>query len=459
MSALMTSTEIDFEGMKPQSSYSALTLHRKCPQAWLYRYGMRLEEDRETASPYLVIGRWWSVLSAAESLERGRAAESLRFIPRDMRDKAEGYDFDPLSVTVSDVLKAAEERWKRIGADDREEFIATLGEPLPDRLRGMYANWDAANPQRFDRERPLGVEVFWKRELPRPEGDLAWNLLADPEAVPKMSLIGFIDELYYDRERDMVVIQDGKANKDVNNVNTSLDDLMDSQLMLYVWGIAPKLKREGIEAPRAISYDRVKSVAPKEPQLTASGGLSKAVTLYDAATYRRWAMEDTRPSPETVQEIIDAAEADETPYTPEQIELMQNLEPGRFWGKPGDFMKSGPRKGQPKFGIYQIDAKVLENLETPSEQAKWARRTVDPVNRRMIEAHLRAAVDTAQDIFMTQKRAEATGQAPRNLDRRGCQFCDFADLCRAQIVGGPGGDYDLESFGLRKKPSKRTETT
>lgn len=446
---------IDFSGDKPQSSYSALMLHRKCPQAWLYRYGMRLEPLADTPTPYLTLGRWWSVLRAVEVLQRGRAAESLRFVPRDLRDETEGYDLDPANAQTRDVLAASEVRWRSMGAEEREGFEGALGASLPDRLHHMLGVWDTANRDRFDRERPLGAEVFWKRELPRPEGDAAWGLLADPDAVPRMHLIGYIDELYLDRARNMVVIRDHKAPKDLGNVTSALDDLMDSQLMLYAWGIEPKLIREGLPLARAVEFDRTKSIAPKEPVLTATGTLSKSVTAYDLETYRRWASEDTRPSTEEVLALAAAAEESGKPLTDEQVQMILDLEPGRVWGKLGEFYASGSKKGQPKFGIYAPDPKVIEHLATEGEREKWTKRSLSPVNRRIVQAHMRSAIDTALDIYQTQQRAQVTGAAARNLDRRGCAWCDFADICQAQMIGGPRGEYDLEAYGLRQKPARR----
>lgn len=444
-----------------QASYSSIGLHRKCPQAWYYRYGMRLERDSET-SPYLTIGRWWSVLRAVEVLERGRAAGSLAYVPRDIRDKDEGIDLDPLTATVSDVLKAAAERWNlRTQEPERELFLEKLGATLPQRLESMYSIWHQENPDRFVNEIPLGAEVFFKRELPRPDGDLAWSLVGNPEAVPKMNLIGYIDELYIDKRRNMVVVRDHKAPSDLGNATSAMDDLMDSQLQVYAWGITPKLKRDGYSVPRAVAYDRTRSVASPLPQLTAAGALSKAVTAYDLNTYLQWAQEDTRPSANAIQAIVDEALNDGKPLSEEQVDLMESMEPGRLWGKLGEFFVSGAKKGQPKFGTYQIDPKEVDRLSGPSEKHRWHTRSVAPVNSRMVLSHLRAAVDTAMDIYQTQLRAAATGEAARNLDRRGCQQCDFNTICRAQLFGGPEGEYDFESLGLRQKPerSRRKPTT
>lgn len=430
-----------------QSSYSALTLHRKCPQAWSYRHLMGLEKDIDAPRPYLTVGIWWSLVRAAESLTRGRAAESLVFLPEHMRDRREGYDFDIDTVTVPEVLRAAQTRWKGMNGDEQDAFTDALGERLPERLERMFSIWDKAHGDRFDRERPLGVEVFWKRTLPRPSKDEAW---LNVEGIPPMNLIGFIDELYVDRLRNMTVVRDHKAQKDISSGNSALDDLMDSQLQLYAWGIEPQLKAKDLPPARAVAYDRTKSVAPREPQLTASGGLSKSVTAYDLDTYRRWAQEDTRPTEEELEEIIA-----EKQLTNDQVAEIAKLPAGRVWGKIGEFYATGAKKGQPKFGIYEMDPKVIENLASHMERAKWTSRTLTPVNRNMLQTHLRAAVDTAYDIFQTQKRVEETGAAARNLDRRGCSFCDFAPLCQAQIVGGPRGEYDIESYGLRIREGAR----
>lgn len=434
-----------------QASYSSITLHRKCPQAWYYRYGLKLEPDTPDLSPFLTIGRWWSAFRAAERLERGRNAETLLQLPRDMKDLDEGYEFDPKTVTISDVLKAAEKRWTSMSIGGREAFEEKLDGPLHERLRHMHQLWELENKDRFDREQVLAVEMFWKRELPRPEGDRAWSLLSDTAVanVPRMHLIGYIDGVYYDRLRKMVVVQDDKAQSDLANVNSAFDDIMDSQLQLYAWGAAPALKRLGVEAPRAVSYDRVRSVAPKTPVMTAAGGLSKAVTMYDEATYREWALESTRPSNPELEALADELGLDDF-----QREALLELPVGRVWGQLGEFFKSGAKKGQAKFGVYSIDEKVLANLSTPVERGRWVKKTFKPLNTAIITTHLRSAVDTAQDIYMTQVRAEHTGEGTRNLDRRGCQMCDFQDICRAQIIGGPRGEYDLPSLGLRVKKSR-----
>lgn len=433
----------DLDERASQTSYSALVKHRECPQAWLYRYGYRLEEDREGTSAYALLGSWWSVLRAAEAISRSRERwnQPVPLMPETLEaDRGGSWTFDTETLTTEDVLSAAERAWNGFSAETREEFSGALGEPLNDRLRAMFRKWDAANAERFDREKPIGVEVYVERELPGTAVD----------GQPPIKVIGYIDEIYLDVGRAMIVIRDNKTLKSLSNSTSALDDLMDSQLQLYTWIATPTLQAAGFDPARAVGYDRVRSTAPKTPQLTLAGGLSKAVTDYDLETYRRWAVEDT--SAEAIQAFIGTEEYEK--LTPEQQAEVEGLEPGRLYGKIGEFGKTGPKAGQPKFGIYEIDEKTIEALDTPSEQAKWHSRTLRPVQRGVVTTHLQAAIDSAKDIRASVARAKTKGAAPRNLTRRGCQWCPFAGICRAQMVGGASGEYDLESLGLRIRPER-----
>lgn len=429
----------DLDERAGRASYSSLTLHRTCPQAWLYRYGYRLEQDREGSSVYAALGSWWSVLRAAESLERGREAGTLiaDFVPKKL--EVEKLEFLTEGVTVQRVLSALDSAWDRQSSEHQDEFIEAFGEPMPNRIRSMYALWSKSNADRADREAPLGVEIYIEREFPQTAVD----------GKPPIKVVGFIDELYHDRDRGMVVIRDHKTSKSLSNASGAYDDMMDSQLQLYAWIAGPMLKEKGLSPARAVAYDRTRTVAPKTPALTQTGGtLSKSTTDYDLATYWAWAATDT---------ATPAIEAwlEENPDTPEAVaEAMREMPGGPIWGKVGEFFQSGAKAGQGKFGVYEIEDKVIEALSTPEEQAKWHSRTLKPIQKNVVAAHLRSAVDSAQDIRRTQSRAERSGEAPRNLTRRGCQFCDFADLCRAQMIGGTEGEYDLPAMGLRVREKK-----
>src|SRR3546814_17944174 len=91
----------------------------------------------------------------------------------------------------------------------------------------------------------------------------------------------------------------------------------------------------------------------------------------------------------------------------------------------------GLKKDGSGAGFYERDPKVIEKLSTPSERDKWNRRTLDPVNPRMIRGHLQEAVATAEGQAEAKRRfADPTrGTIARNLSRNGSQGCDFVLLC------------------------------
>lgn len=430
------------------ASYSALTLHRKCAQAWYYKYGLKLQQEERGSAPPREFGSWWSALRAAEALERGRKLGSLLAPPTTLATLEDGPEFDMETVTVSDVFDAAAKWWKARSGEQIELWEEELGAVLPQRLSDLYESWSDRWSEERKNERPLGAEVRWKRSLPRPASDAAWN--GDLSKMPEVVLIGAVDEVYFDSEREIVVVRDHKTSKQLGTIAPH-EAMMDSQLQLYAWGLTPQLREWGADAPRMVAYDRSRSTAPKSPQLTATGSLSKAVTDYDLSTYLGWSQTDTRPSSEETDEMIRAAHAAGKPYTDEQVSLMSALAEGQLWGKFGEFFATGAKKGKPKFGIYQPDDSIIEALQRPDWLTKWHQRTRTPLNLNIVRSHLRAAVDTATDMWRTSRRAELTGEAARSVTTQGCKFCDFATLCRAQMMGGPEGEYELAEYGLQAK--------
>jgi len=426
-----------------RAHYSALSAHRECPSRWHYRYVLRIKQPDFGPKPELHFGSWWGALTAAEALERGRAYGSLKSDPTNsfIQGPDDSPKFDQRVVTTEDILEAADRWWAQRDPETVEEWVARLGEPLPTRLRNLYTRWMDEYAAERANERPLGLEVFWKRALPRPKDDSVWNGPEGGEPLGGVELIGYIDEVFYDVERNIVVVRDRKSHK-VLKASSALGDMMDSQLQLYAWGASPLISSWGHGAPRAVSYDRARSVAPKKPEVTKTGGtLSKSVTDYDVATYLEFVRTDTRPLAD-IQALLD----DETlPGT--RREALEALPPGPFWGELDTFVASGPRKGKPKFGVYELEQSVVEKLSTPAAKSIWFQRTRVPLNRNVVIAHLRAAIDTATDAWRTTRRFEATNDAARNLGRA-CDFCDYAALCRARMMGGADGEYDLLEFGL-----------
>lgn len=378
-------------------SFSQITLHRKCPQAWFYRYNLRLE--RMTLGPTVArdFGTLWHVIMAADSIERGRATETLKYSPPFVTvgplAVLEGDD-----ITVDNVFDAIDFTWRGLSTDDKEVWLEFLGIDFPTRLRDLYLAWRDRWAEERENEEVIAVEVPWTRTMPNGK-----------------VLMGVIDEVFRNIKRNMTVVRDHKSKKQLAAA-TTIEDMMDSQLQFYGWGITELLIEWGVPPVRATAYDRVRSKAPRMPALTLTGGLSKSITDYDLDTYLTWA---AGPDGEGVP-----------------------------WGEEGVYYVSGAKKGEPKFGLYQAEDSVIEKLSSPAARTAWFQRTLTPLNRMLIQTHLGAAVDTSDDIERSQARVDEKGEAARNLTPQGCKFCDFADLCRAQMYGGPRGEYDFAEYGL-----------
>jgi len=228
--------------------------------------------------------------------------------------------------------------------------------------------------------------------------------------------------VYLDRKRGLVVVRDTKTGHDLAS-QTAADDMMDSQLQLYAWGITPLVKDWDVGRVGAVGYDRVRSVAPRPPMLTKSGRLAvrggePSIGQCDLRTYLDWAKGE------------DGA------------------------GVPFPGMKADGSAA----GFYQAEDSVIEKLSSPAAASIWFQRTLTPLNVNLVRTHLRSAVDSALDLAASRARVERTGEAARNLTKS-CRWCDFAALCRAEMIGGPARDgdsaaYDLADFKLRRRPPR-----
>lgn len=389
-----------------KAHYSNMVLHRKCPQAWVYRYVRNLEPLQREVAPALDFGNWWHAVRAADSLERGREHQSLREVPSWIKTVDSGPKFAGKSVTVEEVMQAAEVWWKRQPEEVTEEWLTFLGQDLPGRLRGAYRRWNLEWADDLAEEQPLAVEMYWERNIKTAAGN-------------SLRLYGFIDEVFYDARRNLIVVRDNKTSGSLGQLS-SLDDMMDSQLQLYAWGAAPQIEKWGLGKVRAVGYDRVRSKAPKTPELTlTTGTLKKSITDYDWLTYEEWATGENGK--------------------------------GVMWGEEGAVYASGKRKGEPKWGVYLPDEKVLKDLKSSAKRSIWFQRTMTPINLNLVRVHLQSALDTVDDQERTMARFKDSGSASRNLASSNCKWCDFASLCRAEMFGGAGGAFDLAEHNLRER--------
>lgn len=391
-----------------KAHYSNMVLHRKCPQAWVYRYVRNLEPLEREVAPALDFGNWWHALRAADLLERGRELQSLRSAPNKIRTTDNGPEFDGASVTVDEVFEACERWWHRLRAEVREEIVSFLGQELPERLGGAYRRWTIEWAIERTNEHPLAVEMYWQRNIKTPAGN-------------SVRLYGFIDEVVYNSHRNLVVVRDAKTSGSLGQVS-SLDDMMDSQLQLYAWGAAPEIEKWGLGKVRAVGYDRVRSKAPKTPELTLTGSLKRSITDYDWLTYEEWA---SGPNGK-----------------------------GVTWGEEGAVYASGKKKGEPKWGVYLPEEKILTDLKSSAKRSVWFQRTMTPININLVRVHLQSVLDTVDAQERTMERFAETGDAPRNLATANCRWCDFASLCRAEMFGGSSGVFDLAEHNLKERKYK-----
>ena len=380
-------------------SYSGLVEHRTCPQKWAFHRLDSLEQltSEEDIPVERDFGSWWHALRAADSIMRGKALGTLKYVPEALSLPTGPRPVEQVN-TPSKVIIALHEWWTHQTLAVQAVWAERLGENPVARLDKMDTLWHHVHKLDLEFEEPVAVELRWEREL-----------YVDTSTNTRYVLVGVTDEIYRDRKRNILVARDHKSHKKLGRI-TKADELLDSQLQLYVWGLAPTVETWGVGTLQATAYDRVRMSAPSTPTLTKAGTLSKSVTDYDAITYREWA------------------------------------ESGQTY--------AGRKKDGSDGGTYALEDAVLVRLDTPAVWSGWAHRTLTPVSVHAMRAHLMAAAMSAADMSRTRAKYASDGYAPR-LFANHCTWCDFSGLCQAQLTGGPRGDYDLAFLRLQKRAAKK----
>lgn len=403
-----------------EMSFSSMSLHRKCPQAWAYRYIRRLESNKTDDRIPMIFGNWWHALRAADAIVRGREAGSLMSCPESLR-LTDGYPElsvpDPITREAFRrlVISNARDYWNHLSPELHELWRDTIGTDLVSRLLHADKLWRETWADELETQLPIAVEYQFKVQLP-----------GIPTVIP-----GAIDEIYRDRKRGIVVIKDHKTSKSLTRQSAE-DDMMEPQLPLYAYAAKDILAEWGYHIG-ALSYDRIRSTAPKTPKFTKAGALAKVPSDYDLDTYRDWAAGPDGEGLEYEKSVTLAQRkvlAEERECHVDEVEKVQTL-------------------------IYEPDPKILANLAAPTEREKWAMRTLSPVNRNLMLSHLRAAVNTAREIGRTLDQFARYGEATRNLGSFFCKNCEFAKLCRAEMIGGVGGEYALADYDLKEREESR----
>lgn len=393
------------------ASYSSISKYRTCPQQWFYS-NIRKLCKKDAVSVERDLGSWWHMLLGADALARGRALGSLCAVPKQLMSVDDGPTLSGEDATVSAVMDLAQSWFERQSLDAQEAWVERLGDGLPERLSAVYERY--CNQWAYERgnEAPMAVELRWERPLPS-----RLQPRASEDASVTSVLAGYIDQVYLDLKRRIVVVRDYKTGKRLHNQTTEAD-MMDSQLQLYAWGAAPVVVSWGKGHIQATQYDRVRSLKPTTPVVTQSGTLSKSVTDYDVHTYMAWAL-------------------GETPFTA----------PPTYPGRAKDGSQAG---------TYELELKVVEKLSTPAARSSWFQRTgPTPLNRNLINVHLLASIDSVIEMQAAHQRALLRGMAHRKLSAMGCSWCDYAELCRFEMFGGSSGDVDPAEYGLVVKDKSR----
>lgn len=393
-------------------SNSSLDLHRKCPQAFTYKYLRHLSEIEGGVRVELELGTWWHALRALDAIARGQAIGSLRSAPKTIQtpDGAPDlvrtdnggnsgwvytleHDREQVIRPYEGFFELVQAWWQRLGGETQDAWTEKLGKHPAQHLAEMDGRWSDRWAEDTQYEEPVAVEYKFRRQLPN---------------VPTV-LGGYVDEILIDRKRGLVIVRDDKTANTIKG--DSEDDLMDGQLHLYAWAVTPQVKAWLDRGVNAIAYDRVRAKPPTTPVVTQSGTLSKTVSDYDLTTYQAWALSGPK-------------------Y------------PGR-------------KKDGSQAGTYEIEQAVIEKLSLPAMRDIWTQRSLTPLNRNIIRNHLQSAVDTQRAAEQTAARVAQTGEAARNLTRMGCAYCSFQKLCRAEMIGGPSDDWPFDEFGLQKQVTHR----
>ena len=386
-------------------SYSSTKQHRLCPAQWAFQRLDRIEANPDTREGADIpverdFGSWWHALRAVDAAQRGTAHGSIKYIPDEISLPEDSMPFEQIK-TPERVLDRLATWWYYAAPATRATWAERLGEDPVTRLRELDERWREQWALDLRYERPIAVELGWEREL--------FVEHADDENGHyglRYVLVGYVDEVFEDTRRGVVVARDHKLHRKLGQISRA-DEMLDSQLSLYAWGAAQRVSELCGKKLQATAYDRVRMTAPKTPVVTKSGTLSKSTTDYDVATYLRWCA-----------------------------------------GQPE---YPGLKKDGSGAGVYEAEQQVVERLSTPGARAEWFARSLTPLSSHTTRAHLQAALDSARTMSATRERHADTNLAPQNFGAA-CRWCDYAQLCHAQLVGGPSETYDLESMGLRKRP-------
>lgn len=371
----------------PSASYSSLSTLRDCRRKFAYRYVDKFTKD-STAGPPLLIGSWFHAVLGVDAIRRGIDAESLLHV-EDSLDLMDG-----IRVEVDPKLRTLTYRGDTMPLEG--ETVVRLSKVwwtgLESERREEVADaLGAPLPDRLD-DLLLRYRDRWFAELETEEPLLVevWWRRTVPGT--EVTLSGRGDQVYRDRRRGIVVVRDHKLVGRWPSEPDAVLDIMDSQLHLYAWGMSAVL---------ADAADKAGVPVPKV-----------AAIEYDRLRYKRPATPKLTQKGNLSKSVTDFD-------LPTYIEFVETE------------------------GI-EADQTVVASLEADVD--RFFRRRLTPVNITIVREHLKAAVAGATEA----ETITASDSAPRSPSNK-CAWCDYLQLCRAQLVGSVSEDYDPAAFGLKRR--------
>lgn len=390
------------------ASFSQQDTHRQCPQKWAFRYCDNIIPISDATRPVsLWVGTWWHALRAADNIMQGHAEETLKYKPTYIQG-VDGFDtnveefLDDETTTLYEAVVTNIVAWHNtLDSESVEALVELLGESPDKALTKLHDKYTDVYFDSLSHRHVVAVELPFQKILVAKSNN--------PNLSEDYAIRGFVDAVIWDSKANRIIIQDAKTHKSITDY-TMGDIGLSSQLNVYAWGVADQIKKWNYPVPSVLEYDRVRVKHQAQPAVTKAGKLAKTPSDYDAETYRQWAKGEDGKG---------------IPYP-------------------------GTKKDGSGAGVYTFDAKVYEALNTPTHWAKYFRRQNTLVNRHIVASHLMASADSAEAMAKSRGRWEESGATARNYSR-GCTSCDYAQLCKATLVGGPRGEYDLREMGLQKK--------
>lgn len=287
-------------------SYSALQVLAQCERKYALRFIEELQADRPD-KPAPLRGTAWHGVKQANLLWQGAVAGSLLVQP-DSIQVVKGYDLE-IKWTAGNGLPYVNEPgfgegvkelnaftiidhlkwwWDQQETSYQEEMTAEFGDTLPNRMSNLVQRYGLHYLNDGERYTPLLTEYEWSRKAPNGK-----------------TLQGRVDAVLMDNELGLVVVRDYKTHASWPSEPDAVLDLMDSQLHLQAWGVAPLLKEHGL-LPQMVQFDRLRFKKPTEPKLTTKGLLSASVTDFDSYTYVEWCHENNIDPDQAVIDKCDA---------------------------------------------------------------------------------------------------------------------------------------------------------